>query len=94
MPVVVDETTEYGYVAENRHMARAFLRDMPPDVTFDDGTEVVKLMMTAYMSAEQGRSVPFPPDGLDTFVPAVAQATRENTEVRDFGTGPDRPSDG
>ena len=26
MPVVVDETAEYGYTAENRHMARAFLR--------------------------------------------------------------------
>jgi len=29
--------------------------------------------MTAYMSAEQGRTLPFPPEGLDAFVPAVAR---------------------
>ena len=75
MPVVVDETAEYGYTAENRHMARAFLRGEPPDVTFDDGVEVVELLMTAYMSAEQGRTLPFRPAGLETFVPAVAQGT-------------------
>ena len=65
MPVVVDEASEYGYTAENRHMALAFLRGEAPDVTFDDGVEVVELLMTAYMSAEQGRTLPFPPDGLD-----------------------------
>ena len=54
MPVVVDETAEYGYTAENRHMVRVFLRGETPDVTFDDGVEVVELLMTAYMSAEQG----------------------------------------
>ena len=75
MPVVVDETAEYGYTAENRHMVRAFLRGETPDVTFDDGVEVVELLMTAYMSAEQGRTLPFRPAGLDTFVPAVARGT-------------------
>ena len=75
MPVVADETVEYGYTAENRHMVRAFLRGEPPNVTFDDGVEVVELLMTAYMSAEQRRTLPFRPDGLDTFVPAVAQGT-------------------
>ena len=44
-------------------------------MTFDDGVEVVELLMTAYMSAEQRRTLPFRPDGLDTFVPAVAQGT-------------------
>ena len=73
MPVVVDETAEYGYTAENRHMVRAFLRGQTPDVTFDDGVEVVELLMTAYMSAELGRTLPFRPDGLDAFVPAVAR---------------------
>ena len=75
MPVVVDETGEYGYTAENRHMARAFLHGETPDLTFDDGVEVVELLMTAYMSAEQGRTLSFRPDGLDAFVPAVAQGT-------------------
>jgi hypothetical protein len=56
-------------------MARAFLRGTTPDLTFDDGVEVVELLMTAYMSAEQGRTLPFRPDGLDAFVPAVARGT-------------------
>ena len=75
MPVIPDEVGEYGYTAENRHMARAFLRGTTPDLTFDDGVEVVELLMTAYMSAEQGRTLPFRPDGLDAFVPAVARGT-------------------
>ncbi len=75
MPVVVDEVAEYGYQAENRHFARAFLRGDTPELTFDDGLEVVELLMTAYMSAEQGRSLAFRPDGLDEFVPAVARGT-------------------
>ena len=79
MPVVVDEAAEYGYIAENRHMVRAFLRGDAPAVTFDDGVEVVELLMTAYMSAEQGRTLPFPPDGLEAFVPAVARGTWKGT---------------
>ena len=79
MPVVVDEASEYGYTAENRHMVRAFLRGNAPAVTFDDGVEVVELLMTAYMSAEQGRTLPFPPDGLEAFVPAVAMGTWKGT---------------
>ena len=75
MPIVVDETAEYGYTAENRHMVRAFLRGETPDLTFGDGVEVVEVLMTAYMSAEQGRTLPFRPDGLDAFVPAVARGT-------------------
>ena len=75
MPVVADEVGEYGYTAENRHMARAFLHGETPDLTFDDGVEVVELLMTAYMSAEQGRTLSFRPDGLDAFVPAVARGT-------------------
>lgn len=75
MPVVVDEAAEYGYTAENRHMARAFLHGETPAVTFDDGVEVVELLMTAYMSAEQGRTLAVQPEGLDTFVPAVATGT-------------------
>ena len=75
MPVVADEVGQYGYTAENRHMVRAFLHGEIPDVTFDDGVEVVELLMTAYMSAEQGRTLSFRPDGLDAFVPAVAKGT-------------------
>ena len=80
MPVVVDETAEYGYTDENRHMARAFLRGETPDLTFEDGLEVVELLMTAYMSAEQGRTLPFRPEGLDAFVPAVARGAWKGPE--------------
>jgi len=73
MPVVPNEASEYGYEAENRHFARAFLRGETPDLTFEDGVEVVELLMTAYISAEQGRTIEFPAPGLEAFVPAVAR---------------------
>ena len=44
-------------------------------LTFDDGFEVVKILMAAYMSAEKGQTLDFPPAGLETFVPAVAKGT-------------------
>ncbi len=75
MPVVGNEAVTYGYEAENRHVVRAFLQRKRPLLTFDDGLEVAKLLMTAYMSAERGRTISFPPRGLDTFVPAVAKGT-------------------
>src|SRR5207247_250467 len=53
MPVVASEPAAYGYEAEDRHFVRVFLGCEQPELTFDDGVEVVKLLMTAYMSAEQ-----------------------------------------
>jgi predicted dehydrogenase len=73
MPVVGNEAAEYGYEAENRYFVRCFLEGKRPELTFDDGLEVVELLMTAYMSAEQGRTLEFRPPGLDTFMPAVAR---------------------
>jgi predicted dehydrogenase len=73
MPVVADEAAAYGYAAENRHFVRAFLRGEQPMLTFDDGVEVMRILMTAYMSAAQGRTLDFPPRGLDAFVPEVAR---------------------
>ena len=73
MPVVAEEASVYGYSAENRHMARAFLKGEKPSLTFDDGFEVVKILMAAYMSAEKGQTLEFPPPGLEAFVPAVAK---------------------
>ena len=75
MPVVAQEPVAYGYEAEDRHFVRAFLGREAPRLSFADGMEVVKLLMTAYMSAEQGRTLPFPPPGLESFVPAVARGT-------------------
>ena len=75
MPIVGNEAAEYGYEAENRHFVRCFLEGRQPELNFDDGLEVVELLMTAYMSAEQGRTLEFRPPGLDTFIPAVARGT-------------------
>jgi predicted dehydrogenase len=75
MPVVPSEAAAYGYEAENRHFVRVFLGLEKPTLTFDDGLEVVKVLMTAYSSAEQGKTLDFPPPGIDTFVPAVAKGT-------------------
>jgi predicted dehydrogenase len=73
MPVVANEAAVYGYEAEDRHFVRAFLGKENPRLTFDDGLEVVKLLMTGYMSAERGMTLNFPPKGLSEFVPAVAR---------------------
>jgi predicted dehydrogenase len=73
MPVVASEAVAYGYEAENRHFVRAFLGKEEPILTFDDGLEVVRVLMTAYQSAEEGRTLDFPPKGIDEFVPDVAQ---------------------
>jgi len=73
MPIVSDEEAEYGYVGENRHMVQAFRAGEMPLETFADGVAVTDLLMAAYMSAEQERTVEFPPDGLVDFVPAVAR---------------------
>jgi predicted dehydrogenase len=73
MPVVPDEAAVYGYEGENRHFVRAFLGKEEPLLTFDDGVEVVRLLMATYQSAEEGRTLDFPPEGIETFVPAVAR---------------------
>lgn len=75
MPVVPDEAVAYGYEAENRHFVRAFLGKEKSSLTFGDGLEVVKLLMTAYRSAEHGETLRFPPRGIDRFVPKVAKGT-------------------
>jgi predicted dehydrogenase len=75
MPVVPDEPASYGYVAENRHMVRAFLAGRAPDETWADGLAVTEVLMACYISAEQGRTIAFPAPELETFVPAVAKGT-------------------
>jgi predicted dehydrogenase len=79
MPVVPNEAAVYGYEAEDRHFVRAFLKNEKPVVTFKDGLEVVQLLMAGYLSAEQGRTIDFPPPGLETFIPTVAQGTWKPT---------------
>jgi predicted dehydrogenase len=73
MPVVAAEDIEYGYTAENRHMVQSFFDHQRPAENWSDGVNVAELLMAAYMSAEEERTLPFPPPGLDTYVPAVAK---------------------
>jgi len=73
MPVVPEEAVTYGYTGEDRHFVRAFLGLEEPRLTFADGVDVVRLLMTAYRSAEEGRTLDYPPKGIDKFVPKVAQ---------------------
>ena len=75
MPVVPSEAVVYGYEAENRHFARAFLGLEEPRLTFDDGVGVVEVLMTAYKSAEEERTLRLPVSDLKTFRPAVARGT-------------------
>ena len=73
MPVVSSEADTYGYTAENRHMVECFLSGKRPEENFSDGVAVTELLMTAYMSAEQDKTIQFPPKYLDDFIPAVAK---------------------
>jgi predicted dehydrogenase len=82
MPVVANEAAAYGYEAEDRHFVRAFLGKEAPKLTFDDGLDVVRILMTAYQSAEQGKTLPFPPKGLEKFVPAVARGEWKPTRAK------------
>jgi predicted dehydrogenase len=75
MPVVPAEAVVYGYEAENRHFARAFLGKEEPRLTFDDGVGVVEVLMSAYRSAEEERTLTLPVPDLRSFRPAVAQGT-------------------
>ena len=73
MPVVSNEAEVYRYSAENRHMVESFLNGKRPDENFDDGLEVTRLLMAAYMSAEQEKTIKLPNDNIETFIPAVAE---------------------
>jgi predicted dehydrogenase len=75
MPVVPEEYLAYGYTNEDRHFVRVFLGKEEPLLTWDDGVEVVKMLMTAYQSAEQGKTLSYPVKGIEKFVPGVAKGT-------------------
>lgn len=73
MPIVSNEAAEYGYEGENRHMVQSFLAGKRPMESFSDGLNVTELLMAAYKSAEEEKTIPFPPPDLETFIPAVAK---------------------
>jgi len=73
MPILGNEAAEYGYESQDRYFVQCFLDGRQPEESFYDGLEITELLMTAYMSAEQERTISYKPDGLDAFVPLVAQ---------------------
>jgi len=73
MPVVVDEAGLYGYIGENRHFVDCFRHGRTPIETFEDGLEVVRMVMALYKSAETGATVQFPDDSLDSYIPVPAR---------------------
>ena len=75
MPVVPEEYLAYGYTGEDRHFVRVFSGKEKPLLTFEDGLEVVKMLMTAYRSAEEGKTLSYPAKGVERFVPKVAKGT-------------------
>ena len=75
MPVVANEAMAYGYEAEDRHFVRVFQGKEKARLTWDDGLDVVRILMTAYQSAEQGKTLPYRPGAVDAFVPKVAKGT-------------------
>jgi predicted dehydrogenase len=81
MPVVSNEAAEYGYEAEDRFFVRCFLDGVQPELDFRAGLEVAELLMAAYKSAEEERTVEFNPAELDCFTPAVAAGTWNHLRV-------------
>jgi len=73
MPVVSNEAEVYGYTAENRHMVECFLAGIRPAENFDDGLDVTRLLMAAYMSAEQSKTIKLPNTDIENFIPAVSK---------------------
>ena len=73
MPVVNNEENEYGYDTEDRYMVQKFLKGERPEENFEDGLNVTELLMTAYMSAEQEKTIAWRPPDLDTYIPPVAR---------------------
>lgn len=73
MPVVPDEASTYGYVAENRHMVKCFRKGNKPVETFHDGVKVMEMLMALYRSAEIGQTVHLPDSTLEEYIPPVAR---------------------
>jgi predicted dehydrogenase len=72
-----NEPDLYGYTDENADAVAAFGTGREPLLDFDDGFDVVRLTMAAYLSAEEGRVVdltdPATAAALETYVPLIQQ---------------------
>jgi predicted dehydrogenase len=83
-----NEPDLYGYTDENVDAIAAFREGCPALLDFDDGLDVVRLTMAAYLSAEQGRVVDLTDaatsDALESYVPLIQQG--RGAEVLSVGS--------
>lgn len=75
IPIVADEAVAYGYQHENRHMVESFRAGKLPYENWNDGYLITELMMTAYKSAEDEKTIKYNPGSLRDYKPQVAQGT-------------------
>ncbi len=66
-------TTKRGFGSTQLHIEWA--TPTPPKGEGQERGNSGVFLMTAYMSAEQGKTLDFPPAGIERFVPAVAKGT-------------------
>jgi len=83
-----NEPDLYGYTDENVDAIAAFREGRPALLDFDDGLDVVRLTMAAYLSAEQGRVVDLADaatsTALESYVPLIQQG--RGAEVLSVGS--------
>ena len=77
IPIVADEAVAYGYQHENRHMVESFNAGILPSENWNDGLLIMELMMAAYKSAEEGKTLKYNPAELREYKPKVSQGTWE-----------------
>lgn len=70
--MIPEEENVYGYSGENRHFVNCFLNGTTPDLTFNDGLEVIRLLMACYRSAEIGACIN-PDEFDDDYIPLVSK---------------------
>jgi predicted dehydrogenase len=75
IPIVADEAVAYGYQHENRHMVESFRAGELPAENWRDGLLIMELMMSAYKSAEEEKTIKYDPNRLRDFKPKVARGT-------------------
>ena len=75
IPIVVDEAVAYGYQHENRHMVESFNAGKLPAENWNDGKLIMELMMTAYKSSEEEKTLKYNPGQLLGYKPKVAEGT-------------------
>jgi predicted dehydrogenase len=77
LAVQYNEADLYGYTDENEDAARAFLAGKDAFLPWSYGLEITKLVMAAYMAAEQRKTIdltdPAVQAALETYVPLIQQ---------------------